>query len=290
MKKSEFRKLAGNLSPSSFLSCKDYLRSLYFHLKKHIDPYTWPLFANDLGFSPSNIIQHFVKGRRPLTEKSADRTILSLKMKGLERRYFLKLVEYENAKNGVEAEASFRDLLIIKEKIIPKQIDKDLLSYYSVWQNIVISEMIQIGNFDDDYHAMTKFLAFDFHPEKLKNSLDLLKRLGIIYFDANKKLWKRTKKNLSTGHEATGHAVAHFHQSALDNAKKSISVIARDQRDFSSSTLCLTQDQFQKIKMMIHQFQSQALSEEDFSKNPDKVYQLNIQFFPVTTTIPKKGT
>ena len=95
--KSELHKLAGEIKPSEFLDYSEYLAKLFKHLKLHQDGYSYQKFSQDLGFSATIVSHHIIKGRRPLTEVAAGKIIKSLKITGVQRRYFVQMVRYKNS-------------------------------------------------------------------------------------------------------------------------------------------------------------------------------------------------
>jgi len=78
--------------------------------------------------------------------------------------------------------------------------------------------------------------------------------------------------------------VVEFHQQMIELGKESLFSASHLNREVSTISICLDSDQMQKIKMMIQEFESKVLAEEKDNKKNRDVYQLNVQFFPVTKT------
>ena len=72
----------------NYLDYKEYLKSLYRALKEKKKKYSYIQFSDDLGFSKTNVIHLMIRGKRPLTVKSAKRISQSLGLAGTQKRYF----------------------------------------------------------------------------------------------------------------------------------------------------------------------------------------------------------
>jgi uncharacterized protein (TIGR02147 family) len=270
--------------PSDHLNISSYLQQLYSEIKKQVPGYSYTKFAEHLGFGPTNIMHQFIKGRRPLTHKSGERVLAGIGLTGLERRYFLILLDLANAKDSAEREAAMNGLLELKNKALPDDFDKDCLEYYSKWYHPVIREMIGIASFKEDPDWIATKLTPSLRPAQAAASLDLLKRLKLIKFDDAKGRFIQSEQRVTTGHRVRNMALIQYHKQMIDMAKQSLTEIKGANRDISALTISVDQEATQKIKSMIHEFQLSLLEVAESSKDPDRIYHMNIQFFPVTNT------
>ncbi len=240
----------------------------------------------DLGFSATAVMQHITQGRRPLSPKAAEKIVKALKLRSVERRYLLLLVEYCNTNSNAARERAFDGLLELKDKVLASETDRNELEYFTKWYHVIIGEMTRLAGFDPDPAQIAKALLPTIRPEQVKASLSLLKQLGIIDWSEEKKTWIRADKSLSTGHEARGHAIQGCHQQMIDLGREALTKVTQKERDISTMTLCLTAEGFQKVKAMIHSFQMQVLTEEARTGMGEQICQLNLQFFPFTKKLP----
>ncbi len=282
MKKTLLMKITEEVKPSSFLDYKNYLATLFALLKKHTEGYSYMKFAEDLGFSATNVLSHIIQGRRPLTTKSAEVIARSLNLRGVERLYFFTLVDYINAKVPDDKDGHFKKICDLKKEVLAAPIEKEALSYFSEWYHPVIGEMTRLPTFESDPHWIAKNLVAPIRPAQVEKSLDLLENLGIIAFDEGQNRHIRCDRNIATGHEAQEMAVASFHQEMINIGRQSISKVEQEHRDVSAVTVCISKDGIKKIKAMIHEFQLLLLAEEERCQEAEQVYQVNIQFFPLT--------
>jgi uncharacterized protein (TIGR02147 family) len=68
----------------------------------------------------------------------------------------------------------------------------------------------------------------------------------------------------------------------LERAAASIELAASKQRDLSALTVCISGPTVADVKQRIHTFREQVLNRCDEDREAAAVYQLCIQFFPLT--------
>src|ERR1700730_5835126 len=97
-------KAAAAVPVVGLLDYREYLQGVYAWLKADLDTYSYLSFAEDLGFSRTNVLHLVINARRPLTLKGAIRVANALQLKGLERRFLETLVHYCNSRKPAERE------------------------------------------------------------------------------------------------------------------------------------------------------------------------------------------
>jgi uncharacterized protein (TIGR02147 family) len=227
-------------------------------------------------------MHQIVKGYRPLTLKTANKIIAVLELDRTEALYLTSLISYCNAKDTATREKYFQVLQDIKRKSLPSELDRDLLEYFSLWYNPVIWELVGTKGFQSDINWIAKRIVPNLKPNQVKNSLELLQRLGFITYDAEQKTYLQTVDRISSGHRVKGLALIAFHHSMIDHAKASLTAVSGDRRDISSVTLSVDNATAQRLRALIHAFQLQLLDEAERSGTGDQIYQVNIQLFPFT--------
>lgn len=280
-RKKTLREIADQtVKPTSFLDYKPYFASLFSHCKERLGKYTYHDFAEDMGFSATNIMHQFIKGHRKLSMKAAQQIIKHLDLRGVERRYFEAMVDYCNTTVPTKREALFQKMLQEKNQVLASEHDKDWLEYLSEWYYPVIRELVGMKGFRPDPQWIVDQIKPRIRPEQARKSLELLERLGFIVAVDEKRGFKLSEKNLSTGHAVRGIGFTRYHQKMIEMGKESLANVKGNKRDVSATTISVDEKTFHKIKGMIHEFNSRVIAESEESENADRIYQLNIQFFP----------
>lgn len=271
------------VSPSNFLDYKSYLLSLYSHIRADLeDNYSYEKFAEDLGFSKTNILHQIIRGHRNLTNKTAEKIIKALEIKKYEKKYLLALIEYNNSNDLKFRDDKFDELMELKRETTPEEIDKFWLEYVSEWYHPVIREMILMKNFKNDPKWIANQITPSIKPEQVKKSIDLLLKLELIEINTTDGSLKQTEKLMNTGHRVKNMAIAYYHHQMINLAKESLVRAKGDERDISGMTLCIEEASIEKLKSMIHDFKEKVIVESENSNQGDKVVQFNIQLFPFT--------
>lgn len=268
--------------PSAFLDYRVFLEHLYRHLKQEAPQYSYQRFAKDLGFGATTVMHQIVRGHRPLTVKAAGGVASALGLDGIEKKYFLALVGFGNAKTSAAREALFHDLLACKREALPEQADRDTLAYFSEWYHPVIWELVASPGFIPDPKWIAARIVPRLKPEQVRAALELLVKLGLLAHDPATGAYRQTKTRVSTGHRVEGMALVSYHQGMIEHGKAALMRVDGRRRDVSAVTVSVSEETAMKLKSMVHAFQLQLLDEAAKAGSGDQVYQINIQLFPFT--------
>lgn len=273
---------SGDLRPSAYLDYRLYFHALYEQRKQTSQGYSYQKFAVELGFAATTVMHQIIKGHRPLTLKAATAIATKLEIDKVEKKYLLALVAFCNAKDAAEKAEAFDILQQIKRETTADDLDKDLLSYFSEWQNPVVWELVGTKGFRSDPEWIAKRIKPKLKVEQVKQSLDLLERIGYIARDPETQEYFQTKDRITTSPNIKGIALVSYHHSMIDHAKASLTSISGKRRDVSAVTVSVNEETAQKLRSMIHTFQLQLLDEAQRAGVGDQVYQINFQLFPFT--------
>jgi len=278
------RQVAAELALTQFLSHRDYLRALYLGAKARSDTYSYLKFAEDLGFSRTNVIRLIISGQRPLTSKAAERIAKALDLHGADRRFWTTLIKYGNARLPAERDNLFRLLMSYKTKSQPTELDPVQAEYFSEWYHPVIREMTGLAEFNGDPEWLKARLTFPLRLEQIKRSLELLEKLGVIHVDGERGHFVRTAGRIATDAEIDSMAIVRFHQKMIEIGRESITVVPEDSRDIRAVTVTLPKAALPLLKGKIEEWVAQIAAMEEDMQPGEQVIQVNVQMFPFTKT------
>ena len=273
-----------------YLNYREYLQALYDATKARVVSYSYLRFADDLGFSATNVLRLIICGQRPLTEKSAKKIAKSLALHGDQLRYWHTLVGYANARLPADREKLFRVLLDYKSREHPHELNALEAEYFQEWYHPVIREMVGLADFDGNPEWIQQRLAFPLRIEPIKRSLRLLSKLRVIHFDPQTGCYTRAG-HIKTSREVDSLALIRYHQTMIDMGRESITRIDVQYRDIQAVTVNLPIAALAQLKGRIQELISETLSLETQhaqSSTDRDVIQLNIQMFPFTQSAGKK--
>jgi uncharacterized protein (TIGR02147 family) len=289
MAKPHLKNLPLRISPTQFMSASEYLLAVYQMLKREVPRYGVERFSDDLGFGPNNIAYLLAHGKRPFTKKSALSIIQALGLTHLDRRYFLQLVAAQKKTSTTELTESYERLVNLKSEALPKSLDRRFLEFYNHWYNIAILSLLDLPEALDDPEWISAQLRPSVPPSKVKKSLALLKKLGHVVFDSEKKRLLPSQKVLDTGPQVLGLAIIRYHQQMIGLGLDAVTQVSPEEREVTAMTLSIPSHALPVIREKVHALQKELSSLSLRESNPDTVTQINIQVFPLTRAKVRKG-
>jgi uncharacterized protein (TIGR02147 family) len=224
-----------------------------------------------------------MQARRDLSKSSAIKIAETLAMPAEAKKYFLLLVNHNNAREADQREQLMQDIVFCKSQYFTKQ-DEDgkALEYFQEWYHPVIREMTALDDFQSDPEWINVRLFLKLLPRQIEKSLELLERLGLIRFDAVRQRFVSTGEQVMPSRAVARLAHIRFHQKACDNARESMTVVPANRRDMNVMTLSITEDMAEQIKKIFLAACEQAMRLESSATQKTEVYQVNVQMFALT--------
>jgi len=268
-----------------FTDYREYLKAYFEDRKKSEPKFSHRWLSQKLGLSTPNLILLVMQGKRNLTPTVRYRLSEVLKHTRKETRYFEHMVSFIQAKTHDERNTHYALMLELKTNIKTALLERQQYEYYTNWYNPVIRELVVSPDFSGDFKNLAKKVSPSITPERARRSVELLLDLGLI--KKNGKRYAQTDQLVSTGPVVDSIAVSTFHRKTALLASESFDRHTRQERTITSCTITLSEEHFQMLKREIADLRKKALelSEEPASEN--RVYQMNVQLFPVSKNIKK---
>ncbi|MEZ4741800.1 MAG: TIGR02147 family protein [Bdellovibrionota bacterium] len=279
----KIEEIAGNIiKASSYLDYKLYLQDVYNELKQHKNDCSYTAFSEALGLSKTNVAYLIIKGQRPLTVKNGEKIAAHLKLKGIERKYFLGLVKYYAEKDPLKKEKIFSLLVNAKNKTLNSAVQKQQLEFYSEWYHSAIFELVHLSAAVSDAHVLAKMLEPNIRPEQAKKSLALLESLKLIQFDRKSNRYIISANSFSAENVLAHVAISRYHQKMIELAKESLVTMKAKKRDISAITFSIPEGRLYELKEEVKKFRKKVLAITENTIDSEIVYQMNIQLFPIS--------
>lgn len=264
-----------------YLEYREFLGALYHQLKQVKASYSYLQFAEDLGFSKTNVLRLVISGQRRLAPKSAATIAQNLPFQAGERRYFVAMVAYNNAKGRALRDAALDELVKIKRQLLPNDVDKRAVDYFSNWTHPVIRELARLQGQRAGGEDLRAALYPELRVRRAEEVVEFLKSCGFVTTTDEGTLASIDEKQISLpGDAAAGHlSLLSFHEEMLDVAKECLKKVPPKERDYNALTLCLSTDNYllfkKKLRNLLHEF----MTIESQDANRERVVQLNTQIF-----------
>ena len=283
MNKAQLKEAAKEIGITHYLDYKEILQRIFEVLKNKDAHYSFVQFAEDLGFSRSNVIWLVMSGRRKLTALTGQRVIAALGLSGVDRRYFTTLIKHNNTRDQGRRDKYVEQLLAFKRAELPSTHEQQQLEYYAEWYYPLLREMTGMQEFRADPAWLASKIYGKLLPKEILGALDLLQELGLIEFDEENQRFVQTGGQVRIHQLAGKMAAVCYHEKMLEITKESITRVPAERRDYNVLTLCVSDETAEQLKVLIHEFCERALAlEKEKSASADQVFQLNVQLFPFT--------
>ena len=201
-------------------------------------------------------------------------------LKDLEIEYFETLVNLNQASSLEERSHQLRRLLSFREGKVDV-IGKEKFEYYSKWYYAAIRELLFFYDFRGDYQSLAKKLDPAILPVQAKKAIRILEKLEFIKKNAQGK-YQPTDSILKKDSSFRSLFVANLLRTNMEMGMVALEKFHKDQRNISGITLSLSESGFEKAQAIIDSMRKKLTSLTDEDPFPEKVFQFNVQFFPVT--------
>ena len=277
-------------SPPQTPKAIEFLRTLYLERKSNRPHYSVPAFARDLGLSKS-FLWRLLKGERPLTVKQAIQISAVLDLSPETTDDLIAKVVSESGKNAKISKA-FRKTVQAKSNASANaaaqitHFELERFKVISQWYHLAILNLVKLQDFEPNTNYIAKRLGIS--KLEASDAVARLVSLGLLEKKAGK--FKRTKVQLFVENQNPEAAMRNYFTQTLERAKESLkdpSQSAFDERFISGVTMAVSAQDVARLKKRLQEIQMEFMKPIT-SDHLSQVYQLNLQFFPLTKKETKK--
>ncbi|NLD93226.1 MAG: TIGR02147 family protein [Fibrobacter sp.] len=270
-------------SIKKYLDYRDYLHDYYISKKEANAHFSLRYFGSKISIDPSHLVKIF-QHQRHIGNASIEKIIDHCGFNASEAEYFANLVRFNKAKTTHDSKLYYEKMLSVKG-VGAYALEKHQYEYYTKWYHSAILTFLDFYPFTNDYAALAAKLTPPITEYKARKSIELLHKLGLIKkraenSDGKKGSWELTHKIITTGQRSL--AVRSFQESTIELAKESLERHAPEKRNISTVTITVAEKNLDRVNEIITQARENILKLAFDEEHPDKVYQLNIQLFPLT--------
>ncbi len=281
-RRSPKRSLAVEVTVYDFLDYRAYLRAYYDAAKRTRPSFSFRLFSKLAGLRSPNFLKLVIDGERNLGADSVQRFAAALQLEGVDAEFFGDLVALGQAGTLAEKNRAFERISASRRFRAARRIDGDLFAYLSHWYGPAIRELAARDDFQEEPRWIAGQLLPSISPTEAAESMKLLLSLGLLVRDAKTGRVVRGEPTLTTEHEVRSLGAAAFHRQMLERAAQSIESVPRELRDLAALTVCVSPETVALVKQRIHQFRESLTELCDSDTRGSTVYQLNVQWFPLS--------
>lgn len=238
---------------------KDYRKELKYQFlekKKKNDSYSLRAFARDLNLSVT-VLHGVLNEERHLSKKNLE--MLATKLGWTDH-------EIQTARIGQKLVSDPTQAILAEDEF----------HLISDWIHLAILNLSKIKDVDTD--SIPNCLGIS--KQDSQEAIERLMRLNFIEMSPQKTLIRKLKP-FGTTQDVSSRAIRTFHYQNLEKAKTALEEVTVERRDFLTIAAATDELKVQVVKKKIQEFRKEILSILE-SDNPDRVYFLNLQLYPVS--------
>jgi uncharacterized protein (TIGR02147 family) len=264
----------------AYTDFRKYLGDFYQERKSRDRKFSHRSIAEKVKAGSSGWFADVVKGRLNLTGAQMIPLAKVFRLKSNEVDYLEAMVHYGQA-GSIDEKLRFLQKMLSFKEVSPDLVGADRLEFYSSWYHGALRELLFFHPFRGDYAALARKLSPPIRQSEAKESVLLLERLG--FFEPNGAGGYRAKEaTLKKDSSFPSVVMANFLKANMELAIDSMDRYSKEERDVSALTISLSDEAFGKVREEIRSLRKRILAMTEVDTAPSKVYQCNIQFFPLS--------
>jgi uncharacterized protein (TIGR02147 family) len=267
-----------------YLDYREYLRDHYDYNKSCHRYFSFRYVAGKTGLDASFYVKVLNK-QKHIANSAIPALTAFLKLNKRETSYFSILVHFNKAKSADQETFYLQKLLLLRTPAATV-LDNDLYEYLASWWNVVIREQLNIVKFTGDCDELASRIHPTVTPAHIQRSIKLLQKLGLVAPDENGVLRPAHDFVSSSGIDQVK-AVRSYQKSVLKLAMAALESVPKEHRDISTLTVSASRRCFETICERITTLRHEIIELVRKDTDPEEVYQLNFQIFPLTRNSAK---
>ncbi len=262
-----------------YLNYQSFMKDYYEARKRQNSFFSYRFMGKVLGMDPGFLVK-VMQGKILLPERAIPTVAKLCKLGEEESEYFEALVQYGRSKTPEDIKLRFEKLIALRG-LESRPLEPNQYDYYKKWYNGAIRALLTFWDFRGDYAALAARVHPPISQEDARESVDLLEKTGIIRRNAAGK-FEVLGPPITTGEKWQSTAIRNYQQESIELALQSLVKDPKRIRDISTVTVAVRFADLEEIKARIKELRQSIMHMMVDSGEPDCVYQINFQVFPMT--------
>jgi uncharacterized protein (TIGR02147 family) len=274
------------ISIFTYTEYRRFLQDYYSWRKENSRRFSHRKLARNLGFTSPNFLKLVIDGKRNIGRESLRKITAGIGLNKQESEYFSYLVFFNQARSAVDKNYFFGLIAHMRSHKNVTMIPSNQYEYLSEWYHPAVRELVKDRTDPLDYGQLSRLMGNGISEAKIRKSVMLLKRLGLLIVD-EQGTFRHSSALLNTENEINSFAVRRYHANVLDIAQGALDEVSPAEREFDQLTVRVSPDMFSKIKGRMQNFRGELLqmAEDDPWNGSMGIYHINLQLYPLIKDI-----
>ncbi|MCF0216074.1 MAG: TIGR02147 family protein [Fibrobacteraceae bacterium] len=261
----------------------------FTHFRKYLEEYQAARAKTDPNFSRTGICNMLglpktrsyfadvLRGKK-VSPRMVAKFIEILELDKKEARYFETMVELDQAKSEA-ARANAMEALLKFRPGDNNTLNSDAYEYYSHWYHSAIFAILDALDIQNDFTPIVKQIFPKVSLGKVKDSIDLLVRLGIVRKN-EEGFYKPTKESISSGPYNNDQLVRQYQLQCFELSKQALLSSSKTPHVMSTMVFSISSEAYKKLEEEMQNFKAKTrrIISEDKAK-ANSVYHMNLHLF-----------
>lgn len=287
----------GSLVPpvlSDYMNYRQFLGDFYLYKRKaskgSLRAYTYAVFSAAANIKSPNYLKMIIEGKRNLSDDMIGKFGKALGFMKDQTEEFRLLVQFTQAMDPAERNMYLKKLSEhrVAGKLKSGEIDRKTWEKVPNWVAWIIYAMIDQDGVSFDTATLKNLLRGKASEDEIDNALSTLINSGDLRRDEGTGELKKARSLTESPEEIPVALVRKLQSQLMYLGLESLYQDQPTEREFGTLTLSLTKTEFEEIKFKLRQMRKALHKDNSIARMKDKgerVYQLNIQLFPVTNAV-----
>ncbi len=267
-----------------YIDYRLYLKDYYLE-KKRASKFSFREFSRMAGFTSPVFIKLVIEGKSNLGSSSIVKLSRALGLVKTEKAFFENLVFFDQAKN-IDEKMKFLEKLKKSTSTFKSYILTDEhFEYFSRWYHAVVKELLDVAEFSGDFAALAGMVYPSIKVSEAEESVELLRRLGLIEWDGQGPLTVKRQFISTAGISMQALAVKNVQRKMAYLAADAIDGVAAQERDISGVSIGISPEGFRIVREELARCRQRLLEIAEKDPYGNRVYRVNLHLFPLSAPI-----
>ena len=282
--------LADYMDYRKFLS--DWYQHRRFLSKRDLRPYSYAMFSAGADIKSPNYLKMIIEGRRNLSEEMIMKFSRAMSFNKEQSDEFRLMVLFDQAHDPAARNFFLKELsdFRVQQQLRNGQIDKRIWEKIPNWITWILYAMFDQNGVEFQPQKLRELLRGKANEVEIEDALKTLMNSGEVVRDEVSGQLRKSRNLVDTPDEVPVALVRKLQSQLMYLGLESLFQDSPAEREFGSLTMSLTHTEFDELRFKLRQMRKQLHKDNSIKRmtnSGDRVYQLNLQLFPVTNEVKK---
>ena len=264
---------------------RSFLKDLCSEKQKRNPHFSYRYISNKINIKSTGFFSSVLQGKRNLSERIVLDLTRFLRFNVRQTEYFTLLVKYNQAKTHDERRYAFDKLFSMRRGVV-RQIEQDQYEFYQYWYCSALRELTEIIRVNDhNLQEIADMLSPPISLSEIRNGIEILVRLGMLRKTENGS-YERVDEVITSGGQVQPVVIQNFQISCMELARRAFDAFEKRERQMSTITMSVDKNGYERILQKLAATRDEIMEIARSAGKPDRIMQLNMQYFPLTRSKP----